>query len=129
MKLDDKGSALVEAALVLPILFLIVFGICEFGYAMYVNNTLTNAAREGARLAAVSARPITANDTRVEARVKECLTFGYAAGDLGITTLPPAAAGDPVKVTVTLKYHSFTQFIPLLDNKTFKGEATMRYEL
>jgi len=130
MKLDnDKGAALVELAIILPLLFLIVFGICEFGWAMYVKNTLGNAAREGARLAAVTPKPITAKDQRIVDCVEKRLTFSYGASDLDITTTPPGATGDPVTVTVTLKYHSFTQFIPGLDNTNFVGEATMRYEL
>lgn len=126
---NDKGTALVELAIILPLLFLIVFGVCEFGWAMYVKNTLGNAAREGARFAAVIPKPITAADQRIVDRVKECLTFSYGAKDLSITTTPPEAAGDPVTVTVTLKFHSFTHFIPGLDDRNFVGKATMRYEL
>jgi len=44
---------LVEFAIVAPFLFLFVFGIIEFGWAFYVHSELTNAAREGARYAAV----------------------------------------------------------------------------
>ncbi|MCX2727779.1 pilus assembly protein [Thermomicrobium sp. 4228-Ro] len=47
------GQNLVEFALVAPLLFLFVFGVVEFGWAFYVHSELTNAAREGARYAAV----------------------------------------------------------------------------
>jgi Flp pilus assembly protein TadG len=49
-----KGQALVEAAFVLFILVLLAFGITEFGRAMYTKNSLTNAARTGARQAVVT---------------------------------------------------------------------------
>jgi Flp pilus assembly protein TadG len=47
------GQNLVEFALVTPLLFLFLFGVIEFGWAFYVYSELTNAAREGARYAAV----------------------------------------------------------------------------
>lgn len=50
---SDRGSAAVEFALLFPILLLIVFGIIDFGRALNAQITLTQAAREGARLAAV----------------------------------------------------------------------------
>jgi Flp pilus assembly protein TadG len=49
----DRGAVAVEFALVLPLLLLIVFGIIDFGRALNAQITLTQAAREGARLAAV----------------------------------------------------------------------------
>ena len=49
----DRGASAVEFALVLPLLLLIVFGIIDFGRALNAQITLTQAAREGARLDAV----------------------------------------------------------------------------
>ena len=46
---DDAGAELVEAALVLPLLFMLLFGIISFGRAYNVYQTMTRAAREGAR--------------------------------------------------------------------------------
>jgi Flp pilus assembly protein TadG len=51
----ERGQGLVEMALVLPIFLLVLFGIFDVGRAVYVNSTLSQAAREGARLAAVQA--------------------------------------------------------------------------
>src|SRR5262252_10068455 len=50
----DRGATAVEFALLLPILLLIVFGIIDFGRALNTQITLTQAARVGARLAAVN---------------------------------------------------------------------------
>jgi Flp pilus assembly protein TadG len=50
---DDRGAAAVEFALVMPILLLLLFGIIEFARAWNVRQTLTDAAREGARIAVV----------------------------------------------------------------------------
>lgn len=48
-----RGATAVEMAIVLPILFVMVFGIIEFGRAIMVNQVLVNAAREAARRAVV----------------------------------------------------------------------------
>jgi Flp pilus assembly protein TadG len=50
---EDQGSAAVEFALVLPVLMLIVFGIIDFGRMLNARITLSQAAHEGARAAAV----------------------------------------------------------------------------
>ncbi|MEV4642317.1 TadE/TadG family type IV pilus assembly protein [Actinoplanes sp. NPDC049548] len=49
----DDGAAAVELALVLPLLLLLLFGIIDFGRALNAQITLTEAAREGARAAAL----------------------------------------------------------------------------
>jgi Flp pilus assembly protein TadG len=47
-----RGAVAVEAAFVLPLLLLLMFGVWEVGRLVQVNQLLTNAAREGARVAA-----------------------------------------------------------------------------
>ena len=51
----EVGQSLVELALVLPVFMLILFGLFDVGKLVYTNATLSNAAREGARLAAAEA--------------------------------------------------------------------------
>ena len=48
---SERGAALLEAAITIPMLLLISVGIFEFGRAWQTWQVLTNAAREGARLA------------------------------------------------------------------------------
>jgi Flp pilus assembly protein TadG len=48
---SEKGAALLEAAITIPILLLIAVGIFEFGRAFQTWQIITNAAREGARIA------------------------------------------------------------------------------
>jgi Flp pilus assembly protein TadG len=52
-KARDRGATAVEFALVLPLLLLLVCGIIDFGRALNAQITLTQAAREGARLGAL----------------------------------------------------------------------------
>ena len=51
---ERRGQALVEFALVIPIFLLLLVAIFDLGRAVFAYNTLTNAAREGARLAIVN---------------------------------------------------------------------------
>jgi len=52
---NEKGAELVEFAFILPLLLVIIAGIWDFGRAYRINQAITNAAREGARLAVVPA--------------------------------------------------------------------------
>ena len=67
-----KGAALVETAFVLPIMLLVCVGILEFGRAYQTWQVVTNAAREGARVAILPEYP----DDSVIARVKTYLKNG-----------------------------------------------------
>ena len=46
-----RGAAVVELAVVLPLLLTLVFGIIEFGWIFMVRETLVNSSREGCRVA------------------------------------------------------------------------------
>jgi Flp pilus assembly protein TadG len=84
------GQTLVEFALVLPIFILMLFGLLDVGRYVYMNSVLSQAAREGARLAAAEASWIgktTANDL-------SCV----ASADL-ITGANPGAHVCPATVT------------------------------
>ena len=50
-----RGQSLVEFALVIPIFLLMLFGLIDVGRLVYLNSTLSQAAREGARLGSVEA--------------------------------------------------------------------------
>ena len=50
---NQKGAAIVEFAIVLPLILMFLFGILEFGLLMYNKAMITNASREGARLGIV----------------------------------------------------------------------------
>lgn len=56
-KEHQKGLSLVELAIVISLLFLLIFGIIEFGFIMYNQQVISNAAREGARLGVVARPP------------------------------------------------------------------------
>jgi Flp pilus assembly protein TadG len=72
MMRNERGAALVEAAMIMPLIMLISVGIFEFGRAYQTSQVLTNAAREGARLAVLEGR----TDSDVRARVNKYVTDG-----------------------------------------------------
>jgi Flp pilus assembly protein TadG len=72
----QRGQALLETALVLPMILLVSVAIFEFGRAFQTWQVLTNAAREGARIAIL---PGTV-DSDVTTRVQQYVTAGQLTG-------------------------------------------------
>ncbi len=69
---NDRGAALIEMALTMPLLLLLSVGVFEFGRAFQTWQVLTNATREGARVASLPGT----SDTAVSTRVQEYLAAG-----------------------------------------------------
>ena len=68
---NEEGAAVVEFALVMPVLALIIFGIIDFGRAFYTVNNIISAVREGARYGAVLTAPTsTTGQQEIRARVR-----------------------------------------------------------
>jgi len=74
----SRGQTLAEFAIVLPIFLVLVLGIFDVGRAVFIYNGLTNAVREGARLAAVN------QDKDLIADRAQAMSFG-----VDITTSAP----------------------------------------
>lgn len=70
---DTRGQAVVEFALVAPLVLLLLLGIVEFGRAWNAYQVVTDAAREGARIAAVATSPDTVSADTVKKRVVQAL--------------------------------------------------------
>jgi Flp pilus assembly protein TadG len=101
---SESGASAVEFALLLPVLMMILFGIIEFGMALYRQAILTNASREGARLGIVQSIPAITTG-QIDARIDTYLTAaGILPGDVTRTIVPGTVTGTPVTVTLTLPY-------------------------
>jgi Flp pilus assembly protein TadG len=104
--LSERGAAIIETALTLPLLLLVSVGIFEFGRAYETSQVLTNAAREGARVA-VLPNPVAG---AAEARVRDYLKMGGLTSDatVGVTitaaTVSMGAAGTAPASQVTVNY-------------------------
>jgi len=53
---DSRGQAMIEFALAAPVVFLLITGLLDAGRLVFINNELSEAAREGARWGAVQGR-------------------------------------------------------------------------
>ena len=103
---DSSGQNLVEFALVVVMLLLLVVGIAEFGRAWEIYQVMTNAAREGARLASLPVGFTTASN--VTTRVNDYMTQGgidtsktaISIGGAGVD----GGTGTQVSITVTYPY-------------------------
>lgn len=102
MRPSERGTALIEAAVTIPILLLIAVGIFEFGRAYQTWQVLTNAAREGAR---VSVLPNTAENVVVTV-VRNYMTTGGLpeAGAAAVTVNRNAAVGGNSASQITVDY-------------------------
>jgi Flp pilus assembly protein TadG len=96
----DRGAAAVEFALMLPLLLLLLFGIIDFGRALNAQVTITQAAREGARLTAL-------NQPNVASRTQAAATGLSGVGVAVVSACPPGSgptANADVKVTYSFKF-------------------------
>jgi Flp pilus assembly protein TadG len=126
---NRRGVAAVEFACVAPLFFLLVFGLIEYGRMVMVQQLLTNAAREGARVGVLDG----STEAKVDAAVN---TYLSAAGIRNTTTTvspnPPssATANSPVSVTVSVGFNDVS-WLPspfYLGGKTLSFSAVMRRE-
>lgn len=119
-----RGAALVEFALILPILLMLFLGIIEFGVLMMHQLTLVQVAREGSRHASLG-RPVAQIEERIlntagalpnhnelttdlSYSTDEGLTYPYSLGDIGAGGENNAPPGSLIKVTVTWPHHMIT---------------------
>ncbi len=132
---------MVEMALVMPVFVMVSLGIIEFGRALMVANMVTNAAREGARMAVVDG----STNASVEQSVRDFLTtaLNVKSGDVTVNiSITPATGNtnpnnqcanahtrDLINVTAQVPY-SKVALIPAkyLQSTILHGTSAMRHE-
>lgn len=124
---NQRGVAIIELAVVLLVLFMILFGIMELGRAVWYYNTLGHATHEGARFATVNGStsgsppgPRLAADTEllIKNRVISAATgLGLAISDVTVSwplngnNTPNNKPGSTVTVTATKVFVPTTSFV------------------
>lgn len=141
---EERGAALVEFALCLPLLLVVIAGIVDFGFAFQRYEVITNAAREGARLASLP--QYQGNDTMIIDRVRSYVQQGLSLNGTALDAVLPVSQvvidnATPLTVTdgaatwtlpattVTVTYnHSFLLLQPVLGliNKNWGSSILLR---
>jgi Flp pilus assembly protein TadG len=140
---DERGASAVEFAIVCSILFLVLFGIVQFGIAFHRDQGIEAAAREGARKASVGA---TYQEVRDRVREAQSLFQGadvaveVKANGTSVTSLTArpceiAGLGNPVTVTAKVAPpagdpNRYAIMIPFWGSKpiTYLATGTFRCE-
>ena len=122
---DERGQAMVEFAIVVPLVLLMMVAIFEFGRAWNVYHAETDAARLGARSAAV-ADPATTQDS-VYAIINRALARDAIDTSSATITLTGWRAGTGTPVTVALQVpYKFVILRPLMMWTTSQASITLR---
>lgn len=123
---NNRGQALVEFALILPVLLLLVVGVMEFGLIINQYMVVAEAAREGARSAALG------DSNAIVTTVVKTAASPIDTSQLTIAISPNTTRvrGSGVTVTVTKPVQAITNLINPFFPAGFavQGTATMRVE-
>ena len=143
----QRGTAMVETALVLPLALLLLFGIMEYGRFVMTQQVLTNAAREGCRYAVTHVNPVTiggvtygaatSNVTTVISNISPGVQLSgqntqiYASDTLGnnLGAWSSAVEGQCVCVKITGNYIPLvSKYLYMPTSIAFQAQSVMRVE-
>ena len=124
---NEKGQAMVEFAIILPILLLLVMGITEFGMMMNSYLSVQNATREGARAGIVGWSNEEVSDRIVNTTPSlraENMTINITPGD------GSRNSGETLRVNIEYDYYLTVPIINRMFNEviTLNAETSMRIE-
>lgn len=131
-----RGQALIELALLLPVLLLLIVGSIEFGRAFYYKVRTVNAAREAARVLVVTQSLTNANKDSVSGVTAIRTSYGLIDLQIGNPGNPTTLANSPAKTGDSISTKAFKSFSTIAPNfppfnqlpNRITGSATMRYE-
>jgi Flp pilus assembly protein TadG len=123
------GAAVVEFAVVSPVLIILLLGMLECGRMIMVQQSLATAAREGARSAIVQGTSVSTAKSVVESFLAG---VGVTGTDITVSPIETSslAHGQPITVSVSVAF-SKVSWLPhpfFLKNTTLSSTATMRRE-
>jgi Flp pilus assembly protein TadG len=113
---NSEGSALVEGALVVPILCILVFGVFEFSWLFYQQHLISTGIRDAARYLARTATP---NDLMIQTGAKNLATTGAIDGN-------SARVGGWWTRDVEITYASVDNPVGLNGLTSFRGGAVIQ---
>lgn len=124
---DSSGQALAEFALLVPVLFLMICGIIDFGRLLYIYMNMNMTAQEAVRLGGLGEGDVTITEF-----AKDHFTAGNAE-ELVVGITPAEAdreSGEYVTVTLASPFHPVTPVLPRLlpDDFNVMTHSTIRVE-
>ncbi len=128
---DESGGAMVETALALPVFLSMIWGIVQFGLAMFASNGIQNALGEGARFATLCVQPTLAtgcrrpNNQQIIDRVND-RRFGLTYGSYGTPTVTPGPTTAPIPYLDLAMSYSMPTNLILVNGPTITFVKTKR---
>jgi len=126
-----RGSLTVEAALLLPLLFMLTFGLIEYGWMFLKQQQITNTARQSARLGAM----VDGTNSAVTSQISTMMSnYGLGSSGYSATVSPgnvqTAARGSQISVTISIPYSNIdvTGFTLLPMPTTISAKVSMQKE-
>ena len=139
LRQGEQGAAVVEFALVLPVLMMFIFGIVEFGRGYNARIELTSGVREGVRIAALWSGACAPPPTAPANDLQQCVDRAVRDGAPGLSRsaitvdpIPPAEqcpTDSPVESNITVKAtYPFRYEIPFVGSRSapLAAKAVMR---
>jgi len=100
LRRNERGTALLETAITIPIILLISVAIFEFGRAYQTWQVLTNAAREGARVSVLSDKTVDDVQAAVRTYMQAGGLPGYASAGVAVDRSVPMGTNTGSRITV-----------------------------
>ena len=132
-----RGATAVEFAFAAPLLFMLVFGLIEFGRMMMAKQSVTNAAREGCRTAALATTTSEQDvDDAVRHRLQGVICDVSNPDKLRVSMDPSSlsdiSSGAPISVDVEVNYTDVSwlpgSFLSFVGDPVISGRATQERE-
>jgi Flp pilus assembly protein TadG len=128
----QHGAAAVEFALVLPIFLTLVMGAIDWGWYFFIDQVVTNCAREGARAGTVLAPPPTSTAAQATAAAEAAGNAFLQRANFtpqGVrATLTTVGGNDAIQVTVSYPAGSLTGLLSNLMPANARATAVMRWQ-
>lgn len=134
-RLDDRGVSLIEFAMILPFLFVLTFVVIDLSRAFYIKSMITAAAREGARVAAVTPDPTNFGKPAVVARVTTVLQPTGVTTPTVTVTVDGSVGDQTTTVAVSTQFSwlylglfNYVGASSITNPQTLTASSVMRYE-
>ena len=128
----ERGQALVEFALIVPLFLVLVVGLVQFGVGLNYWLDLNRLANQAARWAVVNCQPASAGvcgppAADLEEAIEQQRTSGGNAAQANVCYETTPTVGQPLTVEITSEF-GFQRILFNMPSLTLRGRATMRIE-